>query len=176
MTAAAPFPPAHPVFQYQWSAITERGLGHDVAAVHFDQLAERARPHPARLQRSRRTRLADACTNPNGFVCVTRGTKWGNPYKIERRDTPHGLSVDWAVVGPDNQVLAWPASLAAAHQDAVTRYAAHAGALDPNEIVAKLRGRDLACYCAPGFCCHTLVLLKLANVGYRCPCDRCEGP
>lgn len=133
--------------------------------------------HPARLQRRRRPPgLAAQCSNPNGWACVDRSTRWGNPYKVERRDAPHGLSVDWAVVGPDNEVLTWSADQAAAHRDAVARYAGYAAALDLDEIVAKLRGRDLACYCPPSVVCHTLVLLELANVGYRCPCDRCEAP
>jgi hypothetical protein len=31
-----------------------------------------------------------------------------------------------------------------------------------------LRGRDLACWCAPTFDCHADVLLELANAPLRC--------
>lgn len=165
-------------FQHEWSAIVERCDGNDLDAAHLDDSATRARPHPARLQRRRRPPgLAAQCSNPNGWVCVDRSTRWGNWYKVERRDTPNGLSVAWAVVGPDNQPVAWPQDLAAAHRRAVDLFAADiaAGALDPNEIRGWLRGRDLACYCAPGLACHAYVLLAIANEDYVCLCPVCKA-
>jgi hypothetical protein len=92
-----------------------------------------ARPH--RTQRKR----APGWRATPGTVYVGRPSKWGNPYRV----------------GP----------LAAAQ--AVERYRADllAGRLAVSlaDVRAELRGKDLACWCAPGQPCHADLLLELAN-------------
>lgn len=71
------------------------------------------------------------------YVRVDRSTKWGNPFKIGRdgdRDT---------VI---EKYEAWIAALNTA------------GVVD----ITELRGKNLACWCAP-LPCHADVLLRLAN-------------
>ncbi len=94
--------------------------------------------HPVRIQRKRTKgfRLRDACPNDLPVVCVTRGTKWGNPF------------VKQAVEG--NEVVV----------------SAYENSLDPATIAAarqELRGKNLACFCRLDEVCHADVLLKLAN-------------
>ena len=70
---------------------------------------------------------------------VGRPSKWGNPYRV----------------GPLPAV------------EAVEHYRADllAGRLVVSvaDVRAELRGKDLACWCAPGQACHGDLLLELAN-------------
>ena len=93
---------------------------------------------PVRLQRSRCARLV----SPNGLpiVCVTRGTRWGNPFRLSK-----GMS-------------RW---------DAVFEFQRHVQRMSPEErraYLEPLRGKNLACWCKPGEMCHADVLLWLANL------------
>lgn len=84
---------------------------------------------PERLQRRR----VKGYRLPPGTVCVTRQTKWGNPYR-----------------GPN-----------AADKYRATLATWSPGQL--NEFLAPLRGKNLACFCPIGAPCHADVLLELAN-------------
>lgn len=79
---------------------------------------------------------------PNDAAYVGRPTKWGNPFS-------HIKGADVVLV--DNR------------EDAVLLYE-HWIATQPDLISAlhELRGKDLACWCAP-LPCHADVLLRLAN-------------
>ncbi|MGO2819458.1 MAG: DUF4326 domain-containing protein [Brachybacterium tyrofermentans] len=96
---------------------------------------------PQRIQQ-RRTK---GWRKPEGAVAVGRGTKWGNPWRVE-----DGMSRKGAV---------WR------YRDAVT------GPLRPlaphlpeiEEVRAELAGRDLMCWCPLDQPCHADVLLELAN-------------
>ena len=88
---------------------------------------------------------------PPNTVSVARPTKFGNPFKIGQ--TVH--------VGP-----------AFSGRDEIVADAAHACRLyrrhlfnirSAVEIVAPLRGKNLACWCPLDQPCHADVLLKLAN-------------
>jgi hypothetical protein len=71
-------------------------------------------------------------------VYVGRPGKWGNPFKIGRdgnRDEVIALFEEWITQGDGRYLL---------------------------DDLAELRGRDLACWCAPDPC-HADVLLRLAN-------------
>lgn len=99
-----------------------------------------------RLQRSRRkdSRLV----SPNGLpvVCVTRGTKWGNPYR---------LSDFSECMGEAEQ-----------RRNAVKTFREYLlrGRLVPlAEVYAELRGKNLACWCPLDQPCHADVLLEVAN-------------
>ena len=94
---------------------------------------------PQRIQLKR----AKGWRKPAGAVVVARPSKWGNPYKIAK--------------GAPDEVI----------QAAVDRYRDDlvAGRLrvTVDDVVAELRGRDLACWCRPGAICHAEVLLEIAN-------------
>jgi hypothetical protein len=76
---------------------------------------------------------------PAGAVVVSRPSKWGNPYRV----------------GP------------MAPEEAIARYRDDllAGRLriTVDDVRRELRGRDVACWCAPGRPCHGDVLLEVAN-------------
>jgi Domain of unknown function (DUF4326) len=89
---------------------------------------------PQRIQRQRRKgwRL------PANTVCVTRPSRWGNPFKIGKD-------------GDRAQVI-----------HLFETYARDRMAGEPGWLEA-LRGKDLACWCPPGEACHADMLLRLAN-------------
>lgn len=103
---------------------------------------------PKRIQ----LRRSKGWRKPEGAVVVARPTKWGNPFLIGN------------VVRDD--VGRWePINT---RTDAVRAFRDMLGYSDRNypseqEIVADLRGRDLACWCPLDQPCHADILLHLAN-------------
>jgi hypothetical protein len=88
---------------------------------------------PRRRQRQRRKgwRL------PENAVCVTRPSRWGNPFDLTRFD---------------RQTALWLFAV----------YARQRLAVEPDWLTP-LRGKDLACWCAEDAACHAEILLLLAN-------------
>lgn len=70
---------------------------------------------------------------PENAVYVGRGSKWGNPCKVEN-ESQRAAAVSW--------------------------FEAH---VLPGLDVSELRGKDLACWCRPGQVCHADSLLEAAN-------------
>jgi hypothetical protein len=87
---------------------------------------------------------------PEGAIYVGRPTIWGNPWRVGGR--AHGA------LGPKEAV--------AEYERALTR-----GELKDRrgvpliDRIGELRGRALACWCAPDAPCHADVLLRYANPG-----------
>lgn len=108
---------------------------------------------PVRIQRKRTKgfRLSEASDNPNGVVCVTRPTKWGNPFKIGGY-YEEGSSFR-RYYFPDGHVTAENIL------PAFEKYCRAHGA----EWLEPLRGYDLSCWCRTDQICHADVLLRLAN-------------
>lgn len=88
---------------------------------------------------------------PPNTVKVDRSTRWGNPFRVG--DRVH--------FGPSFS-----------GRDELVRDASHACRLfrrhlfnlrSATELIAPLRGKNLACWCAPDQPCHADVLLELAN-------------
>jgi hypothetical protein len=104
---------------------------------------------PVRIQRSRKK--GSRLTSPNGLpvVCVSRGTKWGNPWKV---GVKYGGQLDDCV----NYFVAW-----------ITQ--TEPGRKLAEDAKRELRGKNLACWCAPGARCHADVLLELANAPTPAP-------
>jgi hypothetical protein len=84
--------------------------------------------------------------------CVTRSSRWGNPFKAK----------DY---GGDNALVV-----------RMFREALLAGRLPPlpgrqpitcDDVVEHLQGCDLGCYCGPDEPCHADVLLEIANADPR---------
>ncbi len=105
---------------------------------------------PQRIQR-RRTK---GWRMPEGAVYVGRGSKWGNPWIAGQVTIITGKRSGEKITSKDavrmfrntiNATLARQPSFASE--------------------IESLRGRDLACWCAPGDPCHGDVLLELANAG-----------
>lgn len=111
---------------------------------------------PIRIQRQR----TKGWRKPEGAVIVTRGTKWGNPFRVGDKGVPdaatavrlfakmltpythHGPVVNGSKVA--DLYVSW-ATIA--------------------EIRAELRGKDLCCTCPLDQPCHADVLLEIANGG-----------
>ena len=89
---------------------------------------------PRRIQRKR----TKGWRMPEGAVCVTRPTVWGNPYLFQ-----HPMGRERAV-------------------SEFRRYAEKRAARDPDWL-APLIGLDLACWCRLDQPCHADVLLEIAN-------------
>jgi hypothetical protein len=94
-------------------------------------------PRRIQLQRRRGWRL------PPNTVVVSRPTRWGNPHRV-----------GWCDVCKQHHSRA----------QAVAMFARDAQRL-PAEHWRPLRGRNLACWCAPNQPCHADVLLHLASGG-----------
>ncbi len=115
---------------------------------------------PKRIQRQR----VRGWRKPAGTICVTRGTMWGNPF-IVRPDLPDGEVVGhyWRVVG--ERVGKFDFIAVPCAEIAVDSYREFMEASPDLVEKAKknLRGKNLACWCAPGDPCHADVLLEIAN-------------
>lgn len=124
---------------------------------------------PERIQRRR----TPGWKLPPGAICVDRSSRWGNRYRLAKReDSPfpmgHAVVLDRrGELGPffggfstalEAQAFAvelFRRALLASR--VVWDPPAHASYFGP------LAGHDLACYCRPGDPCHAEVLLELAN-------------
>lgn len=92
---------------------------------------------PKRIQRKRER----GWRMPEGAIYVGRPTKFGNPHTL----TP----------GADDTMRHL---LVVGFEEYARRRLSH----NPTWL-APLRGKDLACWCAPSNACHADVLLRLAN-------------
>lgn len=95
---------------------------------------------PLRLRRSRAR--GSRLVSPNGLpvVCVSRGTRWGNPFVASS-----GLLRGWSVEQFEAALL-----------DGELGFTVE-------DVRQELRGKNLACWCPPGEPCHADVLLRIAN-------------
>lgn len=98
---------------------------------------------------------------PPNTVCVTRPSKWGNPYKLS----------DYRFANADGSPAPHDPVAARAMATRDFRAALSIGALSFSEddVRRELRGKNLACFCpkpANGEYdeCHAAVLLEIANV------------
>jgi hypothetical protein len=111
-----------------------------------------AMARPIRVQLSR----AKGWRKPPNTVSVARPTIWGNPWRILY---PNEFRRLWFVDGPAQTVEC--ASEAEAVALALRKFRYYASSRP--ELIAPLRGRNLACWCALDAPCHADVLLELAN-------------
>lgn len=120
---------------------------------------------PSRLQRQRTKGFRLQAQSPDGrpVVSVCRPGKWGNEFRVVPESRAYFVvdasGVPW---GPPAGYATRPEAAAYA----VRLYAGGwlegkvgSGQLNPNE----LRGRHLACFCAPASPCHADALLRWAN-------------
>lgn len=133
-------------------------------------------PTPIRLQRSRAK--GSRLVSPNGLpvVCVTRGTKWGNPFRIFGEneflhcDASHRRKIlcPWVVFDHDQDFIATAAHAVEYFRRWLSGEFNAAGIVRPctfsiEDIRRALGGKNLACWCKPNAVCHADILLQLAN-------------
>jgi len=105
---------------------------------------------PVRVRRSRAK--GSHLTSPNGLpvVVVSRGTRWGNPFRLEDYRGPAGVNDEQAA-------RAWSVE---SYRSALKRNELGFTVADAREA---LRGKNLACWCPLEGPCHADVLLEIAN-------------
>jgi len=116
---------------------------------------------PKRVQRSR----AKGSKLEPGAVCVSRGTRWGNGYKVSRH--PRGWRVEWL----NGETARVHQDIDEARAHAVQLYEKDLAAISNMDVlgdqlradIETLRGKTLACWCPLDSPCHADVLLALAN-------------
>jgi Domain of unknown function (DUF4326) len=94
---------------------------------------------PQRIRLSRRA----GWRKPAGAVVVSRPSKWGNPFRVDR-DRSRAEAVELyakAIERDDAELLGFTVA----------------------DVRAELAGRDLACWCPLDEPCHADVLLRVAN-------------
>lgn len=113
---------------------------------------------PQRYQRSRRA----GARLPAGVVCVTRPSRFSNPFRPYCKTTISkselGIEGDGVVsieVGDVENCLAW----FRIHMRAMRELYDRAGL----DYFKQIRGRNLACWCDLASPCHADILLDLAN-------------
>lgn len=92
---------------------------------------------PKRIQRKR----TKGFKLPPNTVCVTRGTKWGNPYRIGIDGNANECVIKYVNLLEQN-VWSYPSKRLA---------------------IKELKGKNLACFCKENDSCHADILLKIAN-------------
>lgn len=115
-----------------------------------------------RIQRTRvkGSRLADASSNPNGYRCVTRGTAFGNPFKVGMSPLDLPFVVVKRMRGELGSTLTGEQAVEAFEIWLEHHYD---GRRMAERARIELRDKDLACWCpvdrSP---CHADILLRLA--------------
>lgn len=79
---------------------------------------------------------------PPNTVCVTRGTKWGNPYTVAEMGSH------------EDAVCKFEEMLVEGFEDSYPM---------DDEIIRELKGKNLACFCPLDKKCHADILLEIAN-------------
>ena len=105
---------------------------------------------PVRVQRKRTKGFILSSPNDLDVVCVNRGTKWDNPYKIG-----------------DERFIGYNATT----KTKITRELAlelfekdiSKNKIYFNKIKKELKNKNLACFCDLNVKCHADILLRIAN-------------
>lgn len=112
---------------------------------------------PTRIHRQRTAgwRAVDACTNPNGYTFIGRGSGYGNPWKIGARTDLilPGAWIDRRIHPPLTRQQAINNFINSTSHDIEFL----------RQIRRDLRGKDLMCWCRITVPCHGDWLLEVAN-------------
>jgi len=110
-------------------------------------------PKPVRIKRSRAK--GSHLLSPNGLpvVCVSRPSKWGNPFPLPSRTE----------ASPAERERARARSVALFRQELARPAARSRLPFTREDVRRDLRGKNLACWCPLDGPCHADVLLEVAN-------------
>ena len=116
---------------------------------------------PVRIQRKR----TKGFKLPENTVCVTRGTKWGNPFVVHSDRGPDGKRYPMA---PEVSVMAFRSMIEKEGAWFPVPMPWPKGKIPMqlttlDDVRRELRGKNLACFCPLNQPCHADVLLELAN-------------
>lgn len=125
------------------------------------------KPIRLRLSRAKGFDLQGHSQEANGLpaVNVARPSLYGNPFSVKdaadiyncRTESAHHYAVEWF-----REWITTPLT-AEAHQPMHEWDGYQAQHAKITKGLPSLRGKNLACFCRPGFACHADVLLELAN-------------
>ena len=125
---------------------------------------------PIRVQRKR----TKGFKLPENTVCVTRGTKWGNPFVLRKLEEPK-YEIYCAVVRNANN---FEFAKTIALEKAGVYFISEKECIDAilgmyelylslitfsTQIKQSLKGKNLACFCPLDKPCHADILLQIAN-------------
>jgi hypothetical protein len=99
---------------------------------------------------------------PANTVLVDRRTKWGNPCRVR-------MYRNYTAADAVRDYQLWIDR----HPSVRSFENAYGRPPTTEQIVAALKGKNLACWCKPGDPCHADVLLRIANDDY---CEACKHP
>lgn len=99
---------------------------------------------PQRIQRSRKK----GSKLPENTVCVTRPSRWGNPFVVGKFGTAQECVDEYV-----KQFLA-------PHENPIINEIIER---NRRTVVEQLKGKNIACWCKIGDPCHGDVLLEIAN-------------
>jgi len=112
---------------------------------------------PERIQRKR----SKGWRMPENTVYVGRPSKWGNPYRIGENYTDEVVKdsevvdiLSWDNINGKTAIVFYEEAIAGKYP--IVK-------ITVEEIIAELRGKDLACWCPLDRPCHADVLLRIAN-------------
>jgi len=94
---------------------------------------------------------------PENTVCVNRGTKWGNPFKIEGKTTRH-VACEMFENCILNNAMVYRYFID--HEEAKTQFVRFKWMA---KNIHTLKDKNLACFCKEQDECHADILLKLEN-------------
>lgn len=120
---------------------------------------------PERLQQKR----TKGWRKPENTVSVARPSKWGNPFKITHEDCNEVyLGMCWVVrLEGRRAAFAHEETIREARTVAVAEFEAGVRTgrfgYGVGEVRARLRGKNLMCFCPLDEPCHADVLLSIAN-------------
>ena len=105
---------------------------------------------PVRIQRSRAKGSRLSAPNALPIVCVSRPSKWGNPFSVDLADAP------------GEQKASLRARSVAQFRSALLGHDPGLG-FSIDDVRRELRAKNLACWCPLNEPCHADVLLEVAN-------------
>lgn len=117
---------------------------------------------PIRIQRKR----TKGFKLPENTICVTRGTKFGNPFqiggwfKVGKNNYGYGMAWSRQLQGPGVNGYVYIKD----NEDAVNMYKKYIEEWPlKKELLDQLKGHNLACFCPLDKPCHADILLEIAN-------------
>jgi len=114
-------------------------------------------PAPKRIQLSRKK----GWRKPKGTIVVSRPSRWGNPYRVDRIS-----ATEWACVFLSDEFGPLAVGADTTREEALAKViSAYRGLVEDGYFgtLNGLRGHDLGCWCPLDQPCHADVLLEFAN-------------
>lgn len=103
---------------------------------------------------------------PENTVCVNRGTKWGNPYKVGK-PIQEAIGFNTMIINGVANKQQWLNNEPLNNHQACILYEVYLRDMikhDPEKFdLSELKGKNLACFCGLDIECHADILINLIN-------------